>query len=78
MCFLSLLFFFKAFFTSGFNSQEGKAPTQVLGFLACPGAPLKNSVHSLLTGVLSLKCVLFITKPRHLFHVRAWPVSGVL
>lgn len=29
---------FLSIFTRGVNSQEGKTPTQVLGFLACPGA----------------------------------------
>lgn len=57
--------------------REKKHPHK-WGFLAWTRAPLKNSVHFLLTGALTLKSAIFITKPQHLFHVWAWPVSDVL
>lgn len=57
--------------------REKKHPHK-WGCLACTRASLKNSVHSLLIGVLTLKSAIFITKPQSLFHVWAWPVSDVL
>lgn len=53
-------------------------PHTILGFPACPKTSLKNSVHFLTSGAMTLKTVIFITKAQHLFQVWACSVSDVL
>lgn len=47
---------------NGGKKREAGNPHTILGFPACPKAPLKNSVHFLPSGAMTLKSVIFITK----------------